>query len=70
MTKTYTLNFTGDVMLARLIDQLFPQHNYNERESNIISTFQTNYPHLFPGHYNHASPWGTALPLFQPPSSS
>lgn len=70
MTKTYTLNFTGDVMLARLIDQLFPQHNYNPRESNIITTFQTHYPHLSPGHYTHASPWGSALPLFQPPSSS
>ncbi|OJJ79544.1 CapA family protein [Aspergillus glaucus CBS 516.65] len=60
---TYTLNFTGDVMLARLIDQLFSTHLPSPHYANIIKTFIERYPYL--SKYNHRSPWGSALALFR-----
>ncbi|BCR88558.1 CapA family protein [Aspergillus chevalieri] len=60
---TYTLNFTGDVMLARLIDQLFPTHLHSPHYANVIKTFIERYPYL--SKYNHKSPWGSALELFR-----
>lgn len=60
--KAYTLTFTGDVMLGRLIDQLLPTHlpnqpNWDTTITNILKTT----PSL--NTYSHVSPWGTALPL-------
>lgn len=72
--RTFTLNFIGDVMLGRLIDQLLPPpattktpHNPNattdpdtfKKASNLISS----YPAL--KSYSYSSPWGTTLPLLQ-----
>ena len=30
MAATISLAFTGDVMLGRLVDKLFPEHNVDE----------------------------------------
>ncbi|EEA28476.1 polyglutamate biosynthesis protein, putative [Talaromyces marneffei ATCC 18224] len=53
--KEYTLNFTGDVMLGRLIDQLYPTHVSSPNDERHVRGFQRN--------YTAESPWGTALPL-------
>jgi hypothetical protein len=60
--RTFTLNFVGDVMLGRLVDQLWPQHVDNAHERRVVSYFIERYPHL--ANYTHRDPWGTALPLF------
>ncbi|KAE8391954.1 hypothetical protein BDV23DRAFT_182075 [Aspergillus alliaceus] len=60
--KSYTLTFTGDVMLGRLVDQLFPTHNSNPSTQSTLSTFLNAHPAL--KSYSHRSPWGTTLPLF------
>ncbi|KAB8078184.1 hypothetical protein BDV29DRAFT_197265 [Aspergillus leporis] len=61
MSKTFTLTLTGDVMLGRLVDQLFPTHIHNPQEASIISTFVKAHPSLKT--YSHRSPWGSTLPL-------
>lgn len=60
--RTFTLNLIGDVMLGRLVDQLWPQHVDNAREQRIISNFIDHHPYL--ASYSHHDPWGTTLPLF------
>ncbi|PIG86402.1 polyglutamate biosynthesis protein [Aspergillus arachidicola] len=60
--KVYTLTFTGDVMLGRLIDQLLPIHlpsqpNWHTTITQILKTA----PSL--NSYSYGSPWGTSLPL-------
>ena len=64
--RSFTLTFLGDVMLGRIVDQLFPQHVHNLREQHIAAHFIEQYPSLLgPGHYTPSSPWGTTLPLLQ-----
>lgn len=60
--RTFTLTFVGDVMLGRLVDQLWPQHVDNAREHRIISNFIERYPQL--ASYTHRDPWGSTLRLF------
>ncbi|KAJ9300629.1 hypothetical protein DTO271G3_1793 [Paecilomyces variotii] len=60
--RIFHLNFVGDVMLGRLVDQLFPQHVDNPSESRLVASFVARNPHL--RNYTRASPWGSALPLF------
>ena len=60
--KTYTINLIGDVMLGRLIDQLWPQHVDNATLQSKILPFIEHTPTL--ASYTHSSPWGTTLPLF------
>ncbi|KAJ9407558.1 hypothetical protein DTO045G8_4841 [Paecilomyces variotii] len=60
--RIFHLNFVGDVMLGRLVDQLFPQHVDNPSESRLVASFVARNPHL--RNYNPASPWGSTLPLF------
>ena len=62
MGRRISINFVGDVMLGRLIDQLFPAHVNEPSEARIISSFLKSNPHL--RQYNPESPWGDALPLF------
>lgn len=61
-SRTFTLNLIGDVMLGRLVDQLWPQHVDNAREHRIITSFIERYPFL--ASYSHRDPWGSTLPLF------
>ena len=61
-SKTYTINLIGDVMLGRLIDQLWPQHVDNASLQSKIAHFIKHNPTL--ASYTHASPWGSTLPLF------
>ena len=61
--QEHALNFVGDVMLGRLIDQLFPQHVHEPSERNIIQSFKSSNPKL--SNYNHNSPWGDTTPLFR-----
>lgn len=49
----------GDIMLGRLIDQLFPVHVDCREEAQIISSILSRYPHL--KDYGPESPWGNAL---------
>ncbi|KAL1879440.1 hypothetical protein Plec18167_003894 [Paecilomyces lecythidis] len=60
--RIFHLNFVGDVMLGRLVDQLFPQHVDNPSESRLVASFVSRNPHL--RNYSPASPWGSTLPLF------
>lgn len=63
--KEYTLNFAGDVMLGRLIDQLFPTHVSNREEDQIIRKLRDR-GHIPPQqNYTSSSPWGSTLPLFR-----
>ncbi|KAJ6139481.1 hypothetical protein N7471_005967 [Penicillium samsonianum] len=64
--KAFTLTFTGDVMLGRLLDQLMPEHVTNQHDERIATTFIKAHPTLLEkGNYTPSSPWGTALPLLQ-----
>jgi hypothetical protein len=38
-SKAFTLTFTGDVMLGRLIDQLMPEHVPNQHEARRVCSF-------------------------------
>lgn len=62
--KEYSLNFTGDVMLGRLIDQLYPTHVHSPEDERHIRVFQDRHASRL-GHRNYTfeSPWGTVLPL-------
>jgi hypothetical protein len=65
-TETFTISFTGDVMLGRLLDQLMPEHVTNERDQRIAGAFKSAHPNLLAkGNYTPSSPWGTTLPLLQ-----
>ncbi|KAJ5321389.1 polyglutamate biosynthesis protein [Penicillium atrosanguineum] len=65
MMKTYTLTFTGDVMLARIIDQLYQTHIHDPSTAAIADHFKEIFPTLSTGTYTPSSPWGTALPLLR-----
>ncbi|CRG84340.1 hypothetical protein PISL3812_01637 [Talaromyces islandicus] len=62
MQTEFSLNFTGDVMLGRLIDQLFPTHVDNAEDKSHAESFVARFPHL--QSYSPSSPWGSTLPLF------
>jgi poly-gamma-glutamate capsule biosynthesis protein CapA/YwtB (metallophosphatase superfamily) len=67
-SRAFTLNFTGDVMLGRLVDQLFPQHvtpwtARDSDEARILASFRARHPHLH--HYGAERPWASTLPLFR-----
>ncbi|KAL9617943.1 MAG: hypothetical protein Q9160_007309 [Pyrenula sp. 1 TL-2023] len=59
--QSYTLNFLGDVMLGRLIDQLLPTHVHEPSEARHVAHFRSQNPDLKT--YTHATPWGNTLPL-------
>ncbi|KAJ5402046.1 uncharacterized protein N7487_007942 [Penicillium crustosum] len=62
-SKDFTLTFTGDVMLGRLLDQLMPEHVPNQHDERIATTFIKAHPTLLSkGNYTPSSPWGTTLP--------
>lgn len=65
MEKTYTLIFTGDVMLARLIDQLYHTHIHDPSTAAIADHFRETFSALSTGTYTPSSPWGTTLPLLR-----
>ena len=60
--RRFSINFVGDVMLGRLIDQLFPVHVHEPSEARIVSSFVGSHPYL--AGYSPSSPWGNTLPLF------
>lgn len=61
-SRIFKLNFVGDVMLGRLIDQLFPTHVQEPIEAAHIANFVRRNPEL--KSYSFQSPWGNARPLF------
>lgn len=62
--KTFTISFTGDVMLGRLVDQLMPEHVDNKHDEGKAAIFIKAYQTLLgKGRYTPKSPWGTTLPL-------
>ncbi|KAJ5587228.1 uncharacterized protein N7459_002993 [Penicillium hispanicum] len=63
---SFTLSFLGDVMLGRLVDQLFPQHVNNADDQENATHFAKTYPKLLSrDNFHHSSPWGTTLPLLR-----
>jgi hypothetical protein len=60
--QLFKLNFVGDVMLGRLIDQLLPEHVNESEEIRTVDYFRRIYPQL--NQYSRRSPWGNTLPLF------
>ena len=60
--RTFKLNFVGDVMLGRLIDQLFPTHVDEPEDASHAAHFVRSRPQL--KNYDHCTPWGTTLSLF------
>ncbi|KAF2172407.1 hypothetical protein M409DRAFT_63106 [Zasmidium cellare ATCC 36951] len=56
-------NFMGDVMLGRLIDQLFPDHVDEPEEAAIVRSFQHSNPKL--ASYGPKSPWGDTLTVLE-----
>ena len=59
--RTFTLNFMGDTMLGRLVDQMFPQHVNEPSEARIAKSFRTSNARLTD--YGPNSPWGNTLSL-------
>ncbi|KAK5173883.1 uncharacterized protein LTR77_002564 [Saxophila tyrrhenica] len=59
--RTFTLNFMGDTMLGRLIDQMFPQHVDEPSEARIARSFLNSHPDL--NEFNEKTPWGNTLSL-------
>jgi poly-gamma-glutamate capsule biosynthesis protein CapA/YwtB (metallophosphatase superfamily) len=57
----FALNFVGDVMLGRLIDQLLPTHVDEPSEARIIQNVRRLKPSL--RDYSAESPWGNTLNL-------
>jgi poly-gamma-glutamate capsule biosynthesis protein CapA/YwtB (metallophosphatase superfamily) len=55
----FGLNFIGDIMLGRLIDQLFPTHVDEPSEARIIDNIRRSKAHL--RDYSSESPWGNIL---------
>ncbi|KAJ5636289.1 Polyglutamate biosynthesis protein [Penicillium longicatenatum] len=64
-TNTFTLTFLGDVMLARLIDQLLPNHVASPTDARTAAHFKSEYPSLSCANYTPSAPWGTTLPLLR-----
>lgn len=62
-SRTFTINLVGDVMLGRLIDQLFPTRVDCPEEARIVSSMRAQRPHL--QNFGSESPWGNALPLMR-----
>ncbi|KAF2281395.1 putative polyglutamate biosynthesis protein [Westerdykella ornata] len=58
----FQLNFVGDVMLGRLIDQLLPVHVHCQEDAIHAKHFVAGIPSLLD--YNFKSPWGNTVPVF------
>jgi poly-gamma-glutamate capsule biosynthesis protein CapA/YwtB (metallophosphatase superfamily) len=61
--EVFALNFVGDVMLGRLIDQLLPTHVDESSEARIIQSVRKAKPSL--RDYSAESPWGNTLNLLK-----
>jgi poly-gamma-glutamate capsule biosynthesis protein CapA/YwtB (metallophosphatase superfamily) len=61
--KTFRLNFMGDTMLGRLIDQMFLEHVYEPEEERIARSILSSRPNL--SKYSSSSPWGNTLAVLQ-----
>ena len=59
--KAFSLNFIGDTMLGRLIDQMFPQHVYEPEEAEFAQSFLSSEPGS--KRFEPETPWGNVLPL-------
>ena len=61
--QVFKLNFLGDVMLGRLIDQMFPTHVHEPDEARTADFFRRRNPQF--SQYNELSPWGNTLPMLK-----
>lgn len=61
--KLFKLNFMGDVMLGRLIDQLCTTHVDCPSEARIVQSFLGAHPEL--RSYSATTPWGNTLSLLR-----
>jgi len=65
-SRSYSINFMGDTMLGRLIDQLLPTHTHEPEEARIVSSIRASAgstSHLVG--YNSSKIWGNTLPVLQ-----
>lgn len=62
-SRTFKINLLGDVMLGRLIDQLFPTHVNSAEESRIVDSFKNQHAQL--ANHGPETPWGNVLPLIR-----
>ncbi|KAJ5939275.1 hypothetical protein N7466_002409 [Penicillium verhagenii] len=63
--QSFTLTFLGDVMLARLIDQLLPNHVESPQDAANAAHLQSTSATLQPQNYTPSAPWGSTLPLLR-----
>ncbi|KAJ5165828.1 Capsule synthesis protein CapA [Penicillium capsulatum] len=64
--RSFTVSLVGDVMLGRVVDQLFPRHVHNDHDQDVAAHFVERYPAILGGgNYSPASPWGTTLSLLR-----
>jgi len=60
------MNFMGDTMLGRLIDQLLPTHVDEPEEARIVSSIRASAgPTSHLADYNNSTIWGNTLPVLQ-----
>ena len=60
-TRPCSINFMGDVMLGRLIDQLYPQHVDEPSEAEIARSITRKYPRL--SRYGPDTPWSDTISI-------
>ncbi|KAJ5946883.1 hypothetical protein N7454_003722 [Penicillium verhagenii] len=63
--QSFTLTFLGDVMLARLIDQLLPNHVESPQDAANAAHLQSISATPQPQDYTPSAPWGSTLPLLR-----
>lgn len=64
--RSFTVTLVGDVMLGRVVDQLFSQHVNHEHDQHIAAHFVERYPSILSTeNYTPSSPWGTTLSLLR-----
>jgi len=65
-SRSYSINFMGDTMLGRLIDQLLPIHVHEPEAARIVSSIRASAgptSHLVG--YNDSTIWGNTLSVLQ-----
>lgn len=67
MSPSLRLLLVGDVMLGRLVDQLFPEHVDDPEHAEHATHFVQRHPEIgrSVAQSGHAFPWGTTLSLFR-----
>ena len=57
--RSFSIHFLGDVMLGRLIDQMFPTHVDEPDEARLVQRLRST------SNYGPESPWGNTLTVLR-----